>query len=47
MQTDLENIKEEFEKLYGKPLVSWVEQDTNGDYRKLLAAIVNGGVSPP
>lgn len=34
-------------KLYNRSLHSMVEQDTSGDYRKLLCAVINGAMSPP
>ena len=39
-EIDLENIKEEFQKNFGKSLQTWVRDDTSGDYRKLLEALL-------
>ncbi|XP_064606679.1 annexin A7-like isoform X2 [Liolophura sinensis] len=39
-EIDLQNVKEVFEKKYGKTLLSFVEDDTSGDYKRLLASIV-------
>jgi len=41
-EIDLEDIKAEFLKRYGQSLVSWIEDDTSGDYRKLLLRIIGG-----
>jgi len=41
-ELDLENIKAEFLKKYGETLASWVEDDTSGDYRKLLLRLIGG-----
>ncbi|CAH1725197.1 annexin B9 [Aphis gossypii] len=39
-EIDLGDIKQVFEKKYGKTLESWVTGDTSGDYRKLLLKII-------
>jgi len=39
-EIDLENIKKEFLTKYKKPLKTWITDDTSGDYRKVLLAIV-------
>jgi len=39
-EIDLESIKSEFLKKYGESLASWIEDDTSGDYRKLLLTII-------
>lgn len=39
-EIDLENIKAEFLDKYGETLAKWVEDDTSGDYRKLLLKII-------
>jgi len=39
-EIDLENIKKEFLTKYKKPLKTWITEDTSGDYRKVLLAIV-------
>ncbi|XP_063993471.1 annexin B9-like isoform X2 [Diachasmimorpha longicaudata] len=40
-EIDLGDIKEAFEKRYGKSLESWISGDTSGDYRKALLSIIN------
>jgi len=44
-EIDLELIKAEFLKKYGETLANWVEDDTSGDYRKLLLKIIGGNAS--
>jgi hypothetical protein len=39
-EIDLEEIKAEFQKAYGKTLYNFIEDDTSGDYRKALLTIV-------
>ncbi|TGZ63448.1 hypothetical protein CRM22_006903 [Opisthorchis felineus] len=39
-EIDMAKIKEEFQKENGKSLESWITDDTSGDYRKLLLALV-------
>lgn len=34
-------IKREFEKMYNKTLHSFVRDDTSGDYRKILLALLH------
>jgi len=41
-EIDMVQIKEEFQRLYGKTLVSYIQGDTSGDYKKLLLALVGG-----
>lgn len=41
-EIDLENVKAEFLKKYGETLANWVEDDTSGDYKKLLLKIIGG-----
>jgi len=41
-EIDLENIKVEFHKQFGKPLDSFVRADTSGDYQKFLMRFVEG-----
>lgn len=40
-EIDLGDIKRTFEEKYGKPLEAWITDDTSGDYRKALLAIVS------
>jgi len=39
-EKDLEDIKQAFERLYGKPLAKFVDGDCSGDYKKILLALV-------
>jgi len=39
--TDLGNIKREYEKLYGRSLAADISNDTSGDYKKGLLALVS------
>jgi hypothetical protein len=39
-EEDLDDIKEAFERLYGKPLAQWVNQDCHGDYGRILLALL-------
>jgi annexin A7/11 len=39
-EIDLGDIKQAFDKKYGKSLESWVTGDTSGDYKKLLLKII-------
>ena len=32
LKVDLSQIEAEFEKMYGKSLISWVKKETTGDY---------------
>ncbi|XP_054257275.1 annexin B10-like isoform X1 [Macrosteles quadrilineatus] len=41
-EIDLGNIKQEYERLYGKTLESDVKGDTSGDYMKTLVALIGG-----
>ncbi len=36
LKVDLNQIEIEFEKMYGKSLISWVKSDTSGDYEVIL-----------
>ncbi|XP_022317073.2 annexin A4-like [Crassostrea virginica] len=38
---DIEAIKAEFQKLYGKSLGQFIKDDTSGDYKKILLALIN------
>lgn len=38
-EVDMVQIKNEFQRLYGKPLAKWIEDDTSGDYKRLLLAL--------
>ncbi|XP_035779743.1 annexin B10-like [Anopheles albimanus] len=39
-EIDLQNIKDEFEQMYNKTLLSAVKSETSGDYKKALCAII-------
>ena len=39
-EIDLENVKEKYQLMYGKSLAAAVADDTSGDYRKCLLAII-------
>lgn len=41
-EIDLGNIKQEYERLYDKTLVSDVKSETSGDYKKALCALIGG-----
>lgn len=41
-EIDLGNIKEEFERLYNRTLVSAVKSETSGDYKRALCALIGG-----
>jgi len=41
-EVDMVQIKQEFQKIYGKPLESFIEDDTSGDYKRGLLALVRG-----
>jgi annexin A7/11 len=41
-EVDMVQIKQEFQRLYGRPLESFIESDTSGDYKKVLLALVRG-----
>jgi len=43
-ENDLESIKEKFLQMYAKPLEVFIENDTSGDYKKLLLAIVQKNI---
>lgn len=39
-EIDLENIKDEFERIYNRTLLSAVKSETSGDYKKALCALI-------
>ncbi|KXJ70192.1 hypothetical protein RP20_CCG024521 [Aedes albopictus] len=39
-EIDLQNIKDEFEQMYNKTLMSAVKSETSGDYKKALCALI-------
>ncbi|XP_042226955.1 annexin B10-like isoform X2 [Homarus americanus] len=39
-EIDMGNIKQEYQKLYNKPLEKDIQGDTSGDYKKLLLALI-------
>lgn len=41
-EIDLANIKEEFERLYDRTLISAIVSETSGDYKRALCALVGG-----
>jgi hypothetical protein len=41
-EVDMVQIKQEFQRAYGKTLESFVQDDTSGDYRKTLLALIRG-----
>ncbi|XP_065364914.1 annexin B10-like [Calliphora vicina] len=41
-EIDLGNIKEEFERIYNRTLVSAVKSETSGDYKRALCALIGG-----
>jgi annexin A7/11 len=40
-ELDLGNIMQEYEKIYEKTLSAAIEEETSGDYKKLLLDILN------
>ncbi|MBO6244363.1 MAG: hypothetical protein J6O41_07385 [Clostridia bacterium] len=42
---EMQMIKDEFQKNYGKSLETWVKGDTSGTFRKLLIALIQGNRS--
>jgi len=44
-EVDLADVKEAFQLLYEKSLEEWIEDDTSGDYKKILIAICKGNKS--
>lgn len=42
-EVDMVQIKQDFQRLYGKTLDSFIRDDTSGDYRKVLMALVSQG----
>ncbi|XP_068215304.1 annexin B9-like isoform X1 [Palaemon carinicauda] len=41
-EIDMGNIKQEYHKLYNKPLEKDIKGDTSGDYKKILLALIEG-----
>ncbi|VDO66690.1 unnamed protein product [Onchocerca flexuosa] len=41
-EIDLALIREEFERMYKKPLIEWIKSDCSGPYRDALVVIVKG-----
>lgn len=41
VQIDLADIKERYKEMYGRELADDVRDDTQGEYQKLLLAIIN------
>jgi annexin A7/11 len=41
-EVDLVQIKHEFQRQYGQSLETWIQDDTSGDYRKILLQLVRG-----
>jgi hypothetical protein len=41
-EIDMVQIKAEFQRAFGKTLESFIEDDTSGDYKKMLLALVRG-----
>uniref|UniRef100_A0A914ZP17 Annexin n=1 Tax=Parascaris univalens TaxID=6257 RepID=A0A914ZP17_PARUN len=41
-EIDLADIRDEFERMYKKPLVDWIKSECSGAYRDALITIVNG-----
>ncbi|XP_039635539.1 annexin A4 isoform X1 [Perca fluviatilis] len=41
-EIDMLDIKEQFKKMYGKTLYSFIKGDTSGDYRKILLELCGG-----
>ena len=39
-QVDMQEIKQEFQRMYKKTLQSYIKDDTSGDYERILLAIV-------
>uniref|UniRef100_A0A3F2YWM9 Annexin n=1 Tax=Anopheles epiroticus TaxID=199890 RepID=A0A3F2YWM9_9DIPT len=39
-EIDLQNIKDEFEQMYNKTLLSAVKSETSGDYKRVLCALI-------
>ncbi|XP_052902225.1 annexin B10-like [Anopheles moucheti] len=39
-EIDLQNIKDEFEQMYNKTLLSMVKNETSGDYKRVLCALI-------
>ncbi|KAF8563518.1 hypothetical protein P879_08701 [Paragonimus westermani] len=40
-EVDMADIKVEFMKAYGKSLESWIADDTHGDYKRMLLALIS------
>ena len=43
-QIDLEDIKEVYQRLTKKLLSNAIQSETSGDYKRMLIAIVDGGM---
>ncbi|XP_073829569.1 annexin B10-like [Musca autumnalis] len=41
-EIDLVNIKDEFERIYNRTLVSAIKSETSGDYKRALCALIGG-----
>ncbi|XP_058975020.1 annexin B10-like [Musca domestica] len=41
-EIDLINIKDEFERIYNRTLVSAIDSETSGDYKRALCALIGG-----
>lgn len=39
LQVDMVQVKQEFQKKYGKTLGSFIKGDCSGDYKKMLLAL--------
>ena len=46
MQVDLVEVTQAFQECYSKPLSEWIKDDTSGDYRNLLLAMVDPDKAP-
>ncbi len=42
LKVDLSQIEAEFEKMYGKSLISWVKKETTGDYEVTTSSTKGG-----
>ena len=45
MNWQIKQIKEDFNKLYKKDLIKWVESETSGAFKKLLISLLQGNRS--
>ncbi|XP_022258657.1 annexin B9-like [Limulus polyphemus] len=41
-EIDMVQIKQEYQQLFGKPLEKAISEDTSGDYKRILVALVGG-----